>query len=503
MGITSHKRDGMKVLFIIPKSHEWSHPGYPHTGVAYLVAVLKRHNIEVKVVDMRLGHNSNYLFEVLDNFNPKVIGVTSYSYLFKNAYEVVNAAKSYGEYTVVIGGPHVSAFRSKVLAETKADFAVKGEGEYTLLKLCEAIETGTKDFGKIKGLIWRRGNEVVENADRPFIRDLDSLPFPAYEEFELEKYMCYVEKRLPIITSRGCPYRCIFCSVRLSMGNLFRARSPENVIDEMKYWYNMGWRSFDINDDCFPVDMKRAKRICDLIVRNGLKITYKLYNGIRVDKVDMELLQKMKASGCDSVQYGIETGNEEVLRMIKKGITLEQAKKTVEMSKAVGIRCVVNFIIGHPGENFEKAMDSIRLAEMLPADSVCFYNLVPYPGTELFEWVEKNATFLYSPEIYLNEVSYGEDKPIFETREFPAEKRRMVLRKGFLLSRQKILQSKLGWGLGQVAYLVSRSNTLWRIGVGVFSGTIMGRMLLKLVTRSINSKQVTEGIRNMGEDFDY
>lgn len=500
MGITRHERDDMKVLFIIPKSHEWPRPGYPHTGVAYLIAVLKRHNIEVKVVDMRLGHIFDYLLEILNKFNPNVIGVTSYSYLFKNAYKVVNAVKSYGEYIVVMGGPHVSAFRSKVLAETKADFAVKGEGEYTLLELCEAVETGTKDFGEIKGLIWRRGNEVVENADRPFIRDLDSLPFPAYEDFELEKYACCIEKRLPIITSRGCPYRCIFCSVRLSMGNMFRARSPENVIDEMKYWYSMGWKSFDINDDCFPVNMKRAKKICDLIVREDLKITYKLYNGIRVDRIDLELLQKMKASGCDLVQYGIEAGNEEVLRMIKKGITLEQAKKAVELSKAVGIRCVVNFIIGHPGENFEKAMDSIRLAKMLPADSVCFYNLVPYPGTELFEWVKKNATFLYSPDIYLNEVSYGEGKPIFETREFPAKKRRKVLRKGFLLYRKKILQSKLGGVLGGIAYLLSKSDTLWKIGVGVFSGTKMGRMLLKFMARSIDVKQVTERIHDLRKD---
>jgi len=477
------ERSYVRILFVIPKSHEWPHPGYPHTGIAYLAAVLKQRGMKIKILDMRLGYTFANLFKVLDEFNPDVVGLTCYSYFFKNTYELVSKIKSQGDYIVVIGGPHVSAIRGKVLAETKADFAVKGEGEYTFPELCKAIEKETEDFKEIEGLIWRRKSEVVENVDRPFIEDLDTLPFPDYEEFELEKYMCYIEKRLPIITSRGCPYRCIYCSVKISMGNMFRARSPDNVINEMKYWYGKGWRSFDINDDCFSLNMKRAKKICDLIIEKGLKITYKLYNGIRVDRTDMELLQKMKASGCDLVQYGVESGNEEVLKMIKKGITLEQAKKAVENSKAVGIRCVVNFIIGHPGENFEKAMDSIRLAKMLPADSVCFYNLVPYPGTELFEWVEKNATFLYSPEIYLNEVSYGEGKPIFETREFPAEKRREVLRKGFLLYRKKILQSKLGWVPGSVAYLVSKSNILWKIGVGIFSGTKMGRMLLKSVAR--------------------
>ena len=482
----------MRTLLVIPKSHEWPHPGYPHTGIAYLVAVLKQRDIKIKIVDMRLGYTVANLFQVIDEFNPDVVGLTCYSYLFKNTYELVSKIKSRGDCIVVIGGPHVSAIRGKVLAETTADFAVKGEGEETFPELCKAIEKGTEDFKEIKGLIWRRKSVVVENVDRPFIEDPDTLPFPDYAEFEMEKYMCYIEKRLPIITSRGCPYRCIYCSVKISMGNRFRARSPNNVITEMEYWYRKGWRSFDINDDCFSLNMERAKRICDLILERGLKITYTLYNGIRADKIDVELLQKMKASGCNLVQYGVESGNEEVLKMIKKGITLEHAKQAVEMSKAVGIRCVVNFIIGHPSENLEKAMDSIKLAKVLTADSVCFYNLVPYPGTELFEWVKKNATFLYPPEVYLNEVSYGEGKPIFETREFPAEKRRKVLRKGFLLYRQKILQSKLGWELGYVAYLVSRSNTLWRVGVGVLSGTKMGRMLLKLMARSINSKQVNE-----------
>src|SRR3972149_2760173 len=138
--------------------------------------------MKIKILDMRLGYTIANLFKVIDEFNPDVVCLTCYSYLFKNTYELVSKIKSRGDYIVVIGGPHVSAIRGKVLAETTADFAVKGEGEDTFPELCKAIEKETIDFEKIGGLIWRRQGEVVENVDRPFIEDLDTLPFPDYEE---------------------------------------------------------------------------------------------------------------------------------------------------------------------------------------------------------------------------------------------------------------------------------------------------------------------------------
>lgn len=280
----------MRVLFVIPKI-TFGTSYQPHTGVAYLIAMLKRHKISVKVMDMQLGYDANSLFKMLDEFSPDVVGVTSYSLGYERAYEIIDEIKLHGNYLVVIGGPHTSAFQSKVLAETKADFAIKGEGEYALLELCRTLESWSKNYEKIKGLIWRNGSSVTENEDRPLIRELDVLPFPDYEEFELKKYLCYGEKRLPIITSRGCPYQCIFCSVRLSMGNEFRARSPLNVVDEIEYWYRKGWKNFDINDDCFTLDLNRAKKICDLIIKRRLQITYHLYNGIRADRIDEELLK--------------------------------------------------------------------------------------------------------------------------------------------------------------------------------------------------------------------
>lgn len=474
----------MKVLFVIPKT-SFGTTYQPHTGIAYLTAMLKKHGISVKIIDMGLGYSSNELFKILDGFDPDLVGVRCYSHRYKKAYEIIDTLKSFRNHTVVIGGPHVSVIRAKVLDETKADFAIKGEGEYALVELCKATETENGGYKGIKGLIWRDENKIIENPDRPFITDLDTLPFPAYERFELEKYVCYLERRLPIITSRGCPYQCIFCSIRLSMGNKFRARSPENVVDEMEYWYNKGWRNFDFNDDCFSLNLDRAKKICDLIVERALKITYQLYNGIRADRIDKELLKKMKASGCTRVFYGCESGNPEILKKIKKGITLEHVRRAVKMTNEVEMESAVTFIIGHPYETFKEAMETVNFAKTLPASFVVFYNLAPFPGTELFEWVKDNATLLYPVEAYLNEISHGkqEIKPVFETKDFTAEERKKALKIGFSLTRKKTLQYKLGRTFGYLAYLLAKPYAFYDLGLKIFLGTNAGKKLYNSIKR--------------------
>jgi radical SAM superfamily enzyme YgiQ (UPF0313 family) len=272
------------------------------------------------------------------------------------------------------------------------------------------------------------------------------------------------------------------------MGNKFRARTAKNVVDEIEHWYRKGWKNFDINDDCFSYDLDRAKEICDLITEKGLKISYQLYNGIRVDRVDYELLQKMKASGCSFVAYGVESGNKDTLKVINKAISLEQVKKAVKMTNEVGIKNYATFIIGHPGETFEKAMDTINFAKKLPADFIGFYNIIPYPGTELYDWMVKNARLLYPLDSYLNNVAYGQNKPIFETPEFTAEERRKVLKIGFRLQRKKLLQLRLGKTLGTLVYLaVARPDSMWA-KISTFRGSKFGNALFSHLHRTFFTK---------------
>lgn len=477
----------MKVMFVIPqkpKYPEMIFPVIPHLGIAYLTAMLKKNDIEVKILDMRLGVDNTTLFGTLDRFKPDMIGITIYSYGYKLAYDLIDLIKSHGSYLTVVGGPHVSVTRSQVLKDTRADFAIKGEGEYTLLELCGYLTRQCKDYEKIKGLIWRDGNKIIENVDRLYLqqKELDELPFPDYEEFELEKYSCYEDKYLQITTSRGCPFGCIYCSVKLVMGRGFRSRSPENVVQEIEHWYNKGWRKFEFNDDCFNLDMNRAKEICDLIIEKDLSIEYLCANGLRVDRVDRELFQKMKDSGCVFISFGVESGNPEVLKIIKKGITLKQVEEAVKFANEVGIPNAGTFIIGHPGEDLQKAMDTIRIAKKIPFGHVAFCNLVPYPGSELFDWIEKNKAFIYLPETYLNEISYGEAKPIFETKEFPAKDRIKALKLGFSLRYKTAAQEKLGKVLGFIVYLLLKNRFL-REFLGEVKQTKIGKGILKYIAK--------------------
>lgn len=485
--MTGGPENSPKILFIIPPQYPFpgipAKPFHPHLGVSYLISALKSRGIDARVIDMQLGHKLKEVVALTEQYRPSLVGVTSYSYQYKKAYDVIDRVKEQTNVKLVIGGPHVSANRKKVLEQTKADFAIKGEGEMTLPELIGAVN-GDRPYEDIAGLIWRKQGEIVEEADRPFIAQVDALPIPAFEDFELDRYVFAMEKRMPLITSRGCPYQCIFCSARLGMGVKFRGRSPENVVGEIEHWYHKGWTNYDFHDDCFSLDLNRAKRICDLIIARNLKITYRLYNGIRVDRVDKELLQKMAASGCHRVSFGVESGNQRVLDTIKKGITLEQVEAAHRMAQEAGIDTMTNFIIGHPGETWKEAMESIRLAKKLPTQSFIFYNLVPYPGTELANWVEKNGTYRFAPEQFLDEVEGHVLEPNFETKEFPAHMRRKALRIANRAYRKKDLQYRLGSPMGLFVYYLSCIGPLWIWLQWLTAGTKVGRRLLNTVKRN-------------------
>jgi anaerobic magnesium-protoporphyrin IX monomethyl ester cyclase len=468
----------MKILFVIPKAKslfgdETNIPdgvkgtgGHPHLGIAYLTAFLKHHNVNVRIYDDAVENSLKRLSNLIREYDPDLIGITAFSYSYKYVIDIINRVNGFTNKPLVIGGPHVSTTREDILINSKADFAIKGEGEFTLLELVEELQVKNPDFEKIDGLIWRNGSgsNIVENRDRKYIKDLDSLPYPDFEAFPLEGYTYTPLRKLPIISSRGCPYPCTFCSVKISMGRRFRARSPENFVSELEYWYNKEWINFEINDDCYSTDIERVIEICDLIIKKGLKIKYDLYNGIRVDKVNLEVLGKLKESGCILISYGVESGNEQILLNIKKNITLEQARNAVKWANEVDLPNSVNFIIGHEGETMETATDSIKFAKTLPTNFVNFYNLIPYPGTEAFEWVKKNGRFSIPLENYLQNISYRDNEPIFETNEFTAEDRRKVIKKGFAIYERKILEFRLGKVLGYFAYLIMRIRPIAKFG---------------------------------------
>ncbi len=477
----------MKILFIVPRNKslfgDKGMTAHPHIGIAYLSAYLRQNNVEVRIFDDGIENDTKKLNELLFHFKPDIIGITIFSYCYKRAYELIEWVQASGT-PIVAGGPHVSAVGKKILQDADIEFAVKQEGEFTLLELIMEIGKSNPDFSVIRGLIWRNDKgEIFDNPNREFICDLDSLPLPDYDSFGIEKYICYKQKLRPIITSRGCPFGCNYCSVRLSMGQRFRARSTHNVLKEIKYFYDRGVFNFDFNDDCFSLNKRRAEEICDLIIQNKLKIRFQLYNGIRVDTVDFSLLKKMKEAGCYFVSYGCEAGNNKILKIINKGITLEQVREAVNLTNRVGIRNSVNFIIGHKEESYQDALDTLNFARSLPTDFVNFYNLLPYPGTEAFTWASQHAKFLIPPDSFLDAISYRDNKPIFETSEFSKEQRERVVALGFDLYRKRILTFRLGKIIGNIIYWITANAKINNLATHFALNNPLGRAIYVLMSQ--------------------
>lgn len=477
-----------KIFFVIPNNKSLfgdknNLTGHPHVGISYLTSFLKSHEIEVGIYDDGIEHSPVKMVRQINEFKPELVGVTIFSYCYSFAEELIKIIKANCNFPVVAGGPHVSAVRRELFKQSNVDFAVKNEGEYALLELLSEFGEKNPDFGKIKGLIWKKQEDIIENSDRPYLQELDQMPFPDYDSFGIERYPCYKAKALPLITSRGCPFGCNYCSVRLSMGQQFRARSAENVFSEIKHFYELGYCTFDVNDDCFTLDKQRAEKICDLIINSKISIRFQLYNGIRVDTVDLKLLKKMRQAGCFFVSFGCESGCEKVLKSIKKNITLKQVHDAVNWANEAGIRNSVNFIIGHTRETYKDALETIKFADLLPADFVNFYNLVPYPGTESYVWARQNATFLVSPDSFLRDISYRDNVPIFETEEFTKEQRHKIVSLGFDLYRKRILVFRLGRLLGNMIFLITNIDVINRFATRFALSTPLGRYIYTRLAR--------------------
>lgn len=402
------------------------------TGLGYIAEALDTAGIDSKVKDMGLGYSNKDLLRTVYQFQPDLIGVSMMTDKYKATYEMISLVRQeYGSAKIVVGGPHVSNFRKQVLRECASiDFGIVYEGEHSIVELCRG-----KQLMGISGLLYRnKHGEVSYVTGAGFIQDLDSIPFPRYKYFELEKYPSQV---IPIVSSRGCPYACVFCNVNISMGKKVRIRSPKNVVDQLEYWYARGRKRFNFQDDNFTFYRDRVVDICQEILNRKLAgLNLLLGNGIRADGVDEELLRLMKEAGFSYVAFGVEGGNDRILKNIKKGERIAHIEKAIEAACKVGLDVKLFFLVGSPGETWADFQDSLELARKYPVSDVFFNNLIPYPRTELFEWVDKNNYFVMQAMEYLNTVPYYSDIPVFESPEFSVEQRKKALRLGAEVRRR-------------------------------------------------------------------
>jgi radical SAM superfamily enzyme YgiQ (UPF0313 family) len=394
----------VKVLLLIPptdlsrsygKLKKFSNP-QPSIGIAYIAAVLREDGHAVKVVDAYVNeYNLEDILEIIREFSPDVIGISVLTPSAEVVYEISrNIRGHFPDTIIVMGNLHASLFSDEILSANYADFIVHREGELTMAELLKAL-ANKGNLEEIRGISFKRDGTILNNPMRLHIEDLDSLPFPAWDLFTLDKYSTdprtavkkgVVERQ--ILASRGCPNQCTFCSSRTerSLGAKYRMRNSKLVVDEMVFMYeNFGSEVFSFMDLAFPLIKSHAESFCNEIIRKGLSRKLKWVTECRVKPLDQDLLFLMKKAGCVRLNFGIESGNDKILKMLKKNFTTKAVRDAVRMTKRAGIEVDGMFMIGLPEETDETIKQTIDFAVELKVRYAIFNIFVPYPGCELWD----------------------------------------------------------------------------------------------------------------------
>jgi len=373
----------------------------PTMGIGYIAALLEKHGIGVRVFDY-IGEPKTFdgMLQDISDESPDIIGITSTILTISTAHELSKEIKKrFPRIPLVIGGPQLCSAPEATMKDGSYDIGVIGEGETTMLELVKALIDGRDDLTGIKGLVLKKGAELVFNASRSYIEDLDTLPFPARHLYpSLDKYRpvpaSYIKKPVGLmISSRGCPYQCIFCD-RKVFGNRFRAHSPKYVVNEMENVIKIhGAREIRFMDDTFTLDIKRVDAICDEIFKRGIKVPWTCLT--RVNTVNLDILKKMKRAGCWQVIYGIESGDQKMLDIIKKGVTVEENERGIVLAKKAGLNVRATFVFGLPGETLGTIKNTVEFAMRTRLDVVNFFTVILFPGNELYTIARKEGKILH------------------------------------------------------------------------------------------------------------
>jgi radical SAM superfamily enzyme YgiQ (UPF0313 family) len=371
-------------------------------GLCWLAGVLRQNGYAVEIIDaLPLRLNNDELADLIIERKPKYVGISACTLDIFSAAELADKLKTLNsEIVTILGGAHVTATPSETIeCFPSIDIGVIGEGEATIIDLLDTLEgKNHKTLADVDGIVYRDNGRIVITNHRAFINDLNSLPLPAWDLLpEIRKYYfappwtMHSGKTATIITSRGCPFQCIYCD-RKVFGNRVRFHSAEyvlNIIKTMHYKYDIS--HFRISDDNFIANKKRLKDICELIIKEKLKITWSCL--ARVDSIDPDSLSLMKKAGCWSIAFGVETGSQKIHDFEKKRVTLEKIEHAVKMTRKAGIKTISFNIIGHPLETVETIKETIRFNKKIGVDDFKTQFMIPFPGTELYHIAGEYGTF--------------------------------------------------------------------------------------------------------------
>ncbi len=357
-------------------------------GISYIAAVLEKAGHSVRCRDFQVEDTASLPDDIAAS---DIVGISALTPNITEVWRIARLAKEAGK-MVLVGGPHVSVLPDETLLTGFVDIVCRREGEYT----AREVVNGETPLERIQGISYVENGIIKHNPDRPYIADLDELPYPRRSLLPVEKYEYMLhrgKKVMNIMTSRGCPCDCNFCYKGIS-GRSYRMRSVENILGEWRELINMGADEIPVIDDSFTVSRPRIMRFCEELVKQKLNIHWEASS--RVDNVDLEMLQAMKRSGCYRIAFGIESGSQRILDLIGKHLSKDRIIQAVRWAQEAGLEVTGFFVIGNFGEDESTMNATIDFAKQLKLDYVQFTIAAPYPGTKLYDLIKAEGKFLFS-----------------------------------------------------------------------------------------------------------
>jgi radical SAM superfamily enzyme YgiQ (UPF0313 family) len=447
----------MRILLVSPQSGLWNSRRHIHMGLGYLAGSLLHAGYrDVVLFDGEVEEEP--LARHLERERYDIVGVSSPTPLIYQAWEAAALAQAQGAISV-LGGPHLTLMPDESMQRPEVDLVVRGEAEETILEIAREIEKQPGagrarlagcDWSAMRGVSWRDAQgKIVHNPDRPLRHSIEGIPWPAYHLFKIERYtnlnpltdgLDPHARAYTIVTSRGCPHQCIYCSKPIT-GITWRARSPQDVVAEWRYLVKeMHATEIGITDDVWNLRLDRAKELCRALIAEGLAdVPWVTVHGMRADQVDEELFRLMVQAGCKRVGFGVESGNQAVLDAIKKRQTLDDVRRAFRLAKAAGVQTMGFFIYGLPADTEQTMEDTTRFALELDPDLANFMIAAPYPGTELWE-IARTRGHLFSMD--WRDFAIHDEKARYELPGLPAE---LVERKWHEAYRRFYFRPKRIW----------------------------------------------------------
>lgn len=413
---------------------------FPHTGLGYVAASLERNGDRVRVLDAGVA-TSREVQRFLSQ-PAHLFGIMAMCPTFREALQAARAVKArYPATPVLLGGSHVSIAPETCLGDPAVDYALRGEAEEIIIDFLEVLKRNTAPapevLARIPGLVYRLENRICVNPPTPRVRALDELPFPAWHLFPMDRY-----RQHALLTSRGCPQNCGFCTVEAIRGRLWIHRDPEQAVSEIdwliRHW---GLKLIHVNDDNFTTDPRHVQAFCDAILRRKLRVDW-VAQGVRADALTPELLSKMRRAGCHRVSLGLESADPQVLDAVGKKTAPEDMARAVRLCQDAGIQVLGMFMVGNPGDTEETVLKSLKFAQELRVDLPVFNLALPYPRTRLWEYAERHGTFVNSDYTAFTPLS---EEPVFFTPEFPLEARRRAFKQCRTFSRRQVRRYHLAF----------------------------------------------------------